>query len=131
MLALHRIGVTVLARQSHHWHEAALLVIVKGDVAQLHLAAGIIDIFDGYAMVGLCHVHFGTARRTNHFAVRVTNANLLAADLDALVDVITFAFVRAARRWHGGQKSGRFLQSLRRCVCARRARLIVCKKRYN
>lgn len=47
-------------------------------------------------MVGLGHIHFGTARRTNDFAILVASANLLATDFNALIGVISFAFEQTA-----------------------------------
>lgn len=71
-------------------------MIVKGNVAQLHLTAGIVYILDSYAMIRFGHVHFGTARQADDDPILVAHANLIAANLDALVDVIIFVFECAA-----------------------------------
>lgn len=92
VLARRRLRVHVFARLACHGHETGLLVVVKRDIAQLHFTAGIIGVLHGDAVVRLCHVHFGAARRANNLAVHLTHANLFAADFYTLCDIVAFAF---------------------------------------
>lgn len=62
MFALRAVRLGIFTRDARHRNEATLFVIVEGDIAQLHLAARVVYVFDRYAVIRLGHVHLGTPR---------------------------------------------------------------------
>lgn len=98
VLTVRRFRLGVLTRLSQHRNKSVLLVVIEGDVTQLHLAARVVYVFDSHAMIRLRHVLFGTAWRAKDLAVVLTNANVVAADFNSLVDVVFLAFELATLR---------------------------------
>lgn len=83
------------------WQRLLLLVIVQGNIAQLQLAADVLGILDIDTLVGARMIAFRAAWATVHDASLIAVADLCAANLQALAELVDAALVVTVAAWLG------------------------------